>query len=136
MTRNAPHSPYRDGSLLVFSFLAVVVGVAAGVVGATFRFALEQADRLRTQMVSFSERLRRDWLSSDHRCIASIGIGREPQDGRGREALSRAQHGGGKARLVRRVGEPLGLEAEPVALPISPPGRPQERAGACAMPKA
>jgi chloride channel protein, CIC family len=38
--------PDREGSLLVLAFLALVIGAAAGLIGATFQLALERADRL------------------------------------------------------------------------------------------
>ena len=36
-----------SGNLLALALLALIVGAAAGFVGAVFRLALEQADRLR-----------------------------------------------------------------------------------------
>ncbi len=44
----------KDGSLLVFAFLVLVVGLAAGVVGAVFRLLLEQADSLRNALVAWA----------------------------------------------------------------------------------
>ena len=41
-----------DGSLLALAVLALVVGAVAGVVGAVFRLALEQADRLRDALIA------------------------------------------------------------------------------------
>ena len=42
----------RHGSLLVLALLALVVGAAAGAVGAVFRLSLSQADRLRGALVT------------------------------------------------------------------------------------
>jgi chloride channel protein, CIC family len=42
------------GSLLVLAGLALLVGAAAGLVGAAFRFALEQADRLRDALIAWA----------------------------------------------------------------------------------
>jgi CIC family chloride channel protein len=44
----------RPGSLLVLAALSLVVGAAAGLVGAAFRLSLEQADRLRDVLVSWA----------------------------------------------------------------------------------
>jgi CIC family chloride channel protein len=41
------------GSLLVLALLALVVGAAAGLVGAIFRLTLEQADRLRDALIAW-----------------------------------------------------------------------------------
>lgn len=45
----------RQGSLLALAVLALLVGVAAGLVGATFRFALEQADYLRNVLIVWAQ---------------------------------------------------------------------------------
>ena len=41
-----------DGSLLALAVLALVVGAVAGVVGAVFRLALEQADSMRDALIA------------------------------------------------------------------------------------
>src|SRR5262249_23711066 len=43
------------GSLLVLVLLALVVGAAAGLVGAIFRLTLEQADRLRDALIAWAQ---------------------------------------------------------------------------------
>jgi len=43
------------GSLLVLVLLALVVGMAAGLVGAIFRLTLEQADRLRDGLIAWAQ---------------------------------------------------------------------------------
>jgi CIC family chloride channel protein len=42
------------GSLLILALLAPIVGAGAGLVGAVFRLALEQADRLRNGLISWA----------------------------------------------------------------------------------
>src|SRR5262249_7072852 len=42
------------GSLLVLALLATIVGLAAGLVGAAFRLALEQADRWRDALIAWA----------------------------------------------------------------------------------
>lgn len=44
----------REGSLLVLAVLALVVGAASGFVGALFRLALEQAERLRGVLIGWA----------------------------------------------------------------------------------
>jgi CIC family chloride channel protein len=44
----------NGGSLLTLALLAPVVGAAAGILGATFRLALEQADRARNALVAWA----------------------------------------------------------------------------------
>jgi CIC family chloride channel protein len=44
----------EQGSLLVLALLATVVGLAAGLVGAAFRLALEQADRWRDALIAWA----------------------------------------------------------------------------------
>ena len=57
MTRR-PHVPVGaadgSGNLLALALLALVVGAAAGLVGAVFRLALEQADRLRDTLIGWA----------------------------------------------------------------------------------
>jgi CIC family chloride channel protein len=43
-----------SGDLLVLALLALVVGAAAGFVGAVFRLALEQADNLRNTLIGWA----------------------------------------------------------------------------------
>ena len=52
--------------------------------------------------------------------------GRELVDGGGLVDLPRTEDGRGEVRLVRRVGVVLGLQREPVALPVHPSTRPDE----------
>jgi CIC family chloride channel protein len=48
-------SPEEHGGLLVLALLALIVGAAAGVLGAIFRLALEQADHLRDAAVAWAQ---------------------------------------------------------------------------------
>ena len=48
--RNA--EDHGEGSLLALALLAIVAGALAGLVGAIFRFCLEQADRLRDVLIA------------------------------------------------------------------------------------
>ena len=41
----------RPGNLLVLALLAPIVGAVSGLLGATFRLALAQADRLRDELI-------------------------------------------------------------------------------------
>jgi hypothetical protein len=43
---------HGEGSLLALALLAIVAGALAGLVGAIFRFCLEQADRLRDVLIA------------------------------------------------------------------------------------
>src|SRR5262249_8174674 len=43
------------GSLLVLALLALIVGAAAGLVGAIFRLTLQQADRLRDALIAWAQ---------------------------------------------------------------------------------
>jgi CIC family chloride channel protein len=47
-------APDGSGNLLVLAILALVVGAAAGLVGAVFRLALEMADRLRDTLIAWA----------------------------------------------------------------------------------
>jgi CIC family chloride channel protein len=49
-----PGAADGSGNLLVLALLALVVGAAAGFVGAVFRLALEQADRLRDALIAWA----------------------------------------------------------------------------------
>ena len=56
MIQNKPHNPPEGhSSLLVLALLALVVGAAAGLVGAIFRLTLEQADRLRDALIGWAQ---------------------------------------------------------------------------------
>ena len=48
-------SPEEYGSLLILALLALTVGAGAGILGAIFRLALEQADRLRDAAVGWAQ---------------------------------------------------------------------------------
>src|SRR5262249_48930927 len=52
--RHAAQPAEGHGSLLVLALLALVVGAAAGLVGAIFRLTLEQADRLRDALIAWA----------------------------------------------------------------------------------
>ena len=49
-----PGAADGSGNLLALALLALVVGAAAGFVGAVFRLALEQADRLRDALIAWA----------------------------------------------------------------------------------
>jgi CIC family chloride channel protein len=55
MIRNTLNTAEGHGSLLVLAFLALIVGAAAGLVGAIFRLTLEQADRLRDALIAWAQ---------------------------------------------------------------------------------
>ena len=55
MIQNTSHAEEGHGSLLVLALLALIVGAAAGLVGAIFRLTLEQADRLRDAMIAWAQ---------------------------------------------------------------------------------
>ena len=50
---NTSYAAEGHGSLLVLALLALIVGAAAGLVGAIFRLTLEQADRLRDALIAW-----------------------------------------------------------------------------------
>jgi len=52
--KHAAQPAESHGSLLVLVLLALVVGAAAGLVGAIFRLTLEQADRLRDALIAWA----------------------------------------------------------------------------------
>jgi chloride channel protein, CIC family len=52
MIQNTSHTEEGHGSLLVLALLALIVGAAAGLVGAIFRLTLQQADRLRDALIA------------------------------------------------------------------------------------
>jgi chloride channel protein, CIC family len=54
MIRNTLNTAEGHGSLLVLAFLALIVGAAAGLVGAIFRLTLQQADRLRDALIAWA----------------------------------------------------------------------------------
>jgi CIC family chloride channel protein len=49
-----PKSAEQPGSLLVLALLALIVGAVAGVLGALFRLALAQADRMRDATIALA----------------------------------------------------------------------------------
>jgi chloride channel protein, CIC family len=55
MIRNTLNTAEGHGSLLVLALLALIVGAAAGLVGAIFRRTLEQADRLRDALIAWAQ---------------------------------------------------------------------------------
>jgi chloride channel protein, CIC family len=55
MIRNTLNTAEGHGSLLVLALLALIVGAAAGLVGAIFRLTLEQADRLRDALIAWAQ---------------------------------------------------------------------------------
>src|SRR5262249_28859276 len=55
MIQNTSHIEERHGSLLVVALLALIVGAAAGLVGAIFRLTLVQADRLRDALIGWAQ---------------------------------------------------------------------------------
>jgi CIC family chloride channel protein len=52
---NTSYAAEGHGSLLLLALLALIVGAAAGLVGAIFRLALQQADRLRDALIAWAE---------------------------------------------------------------------------------
>jgi len=71
--RHAAQPAEGHGSLLVLALLALVVGAAAGLVGAIFRLTLEQADRLRDALIAWaqgaalkSQAFADDWIAGRH----------------------------------------------------------------------
>jgi chloride channel protein, CIC family len=54
--RSSPSAATRhhEGSLLTLALLSLLVGVGSGLIGALFRLALEQADRLRDAVISWA----------------------------------------------------------------------------------
>jgi len=52
---NTSHAAEGHGSLLMLALLALIVGAAAGLVGAIFRLTLEQADRLRDALIAWAQ---------------------------------------------------------------------------------
>jgi hypothetical protein len=53
MSEPRPDLPSEDGhgSLLTLALLSLIVGLGAGLVGAAFRLALEQGDRMRNALI-------------------------------------------------------------------------------------
>lgn len=54
MIQNASHAEEGHGNLLVLALLALIVGAAAGLVGAIFRLTLQQADHLRDALIAWA----------------------------------------------------------------------------------
>ena len=52
---NTSYAAEGHGSLLVLALLALIVGAAAGLVGAIFRLTLQQADRLRDALIGWAQ---------------------------------------------------------------------------------
>jgi len=55
MIQNTSLTEEGHGSLLVLALLALIVGAAAGLVGAIFRLTLQQADRLRDALIAWAQ---------------------------------------------------------------------------------
>ena len=55
MIQNTSRAAEGHGSLLVFALLTLIVGAAAGLVGAVFRLTLQQADRLRDALIAWAQ---------------------------------------------------------------------------------
>ena len=55
MIQNTSHAEEGHGSLLVLALLALIVGAAAGLVGANLRLTLEQADSLRDALIAWAQ---------------------------------------------------------------------------------
>jgi CIC family chloride channel protein len=55
MIQNTLNTAEGHGSLLVLALLALIVGAAAGLVGAIFRLTLQQADRLRDALIAWAQ---------------------------------------------------------------------------------
>ena len=54
MTSAPVPAPEKEGNLLILAALSLVVGAAAGLVGAMFRLTLQQADRLRDLLIDWA----------------------------------------------------------------------------------
>jgi CIC family chloride channel protein len=52
---NPSYASQDHGNLLLLTLLALIVGAAAGLVGAIFRLALQQADRLRDALIAWAQ---------------------------------------------------------------------------------
>src|SRR5262249_60524974 len=55
MIQSTSHTEEGHGNLLVLALLALIVGAAAGFVGAMFRLALQQADHLRDALIDWAQ---------------------------------------------------------------------------------
>lgn len=55
MTQDWSHAEEGHGNLLVLALLALIVGAAAGFVGAIFRLTLQQADLLRDALITWAQ---------------------------------------------------------------------------------
>ena len=55
MIQNTSPTEEGHGSLLVLALLALIVGAAAGLVGAIFRLTFQQADRLRDALIAWAQ---------------------------------------------------------------------------------
>src|SRR5436190_279976 len=55
MIQNTSHTEEGHGNLLVLALLALIVGAAAGFVGAMFRLTLQQADHLRDALIDWAQ---------------------------------------------------------------------------------
>src|SRR5262245_45948534 len=55
MIQSTSHTEEGHGNLLVLALLALIVGAAAGFVGAMFRLALQQADHLRDALIAWAQ---------------------------------------------------------------------------------
>jgi len=55
MIQKASHTEEGHGNLLILALLALIVGAAAGFVGAIFRLTLQQADHLRDALIAWAQ---------------------------------------------------------------------------------
>jgi hypothetical protein len=66
---NTSYVAEGHGSLVVLALLALIVGAAAGLVGAIFRLTLQQADRLRDALIAIVRAAR---AAVSHPHLASV----------------------------------------------------------------
>jgi len=69
-----PKSAEQPGSLLVLALLALIVGAVAGVLGALFRLALAQADRLRDAAIALAHGQHNGFLLVILACAAATAL--------------------------------------------------------------
>jgi CIC family chloride channel protein len=69
-----PKSAEQPGSLLVLALLALIVGAVAGVLGALFRLALAQADRMRDATIALAHDQHNGFLLVILACAAATAL--------------------------------------------------------------
>ena len=69
-----PKSAEQPGSLLVLALLALIVGAVAGVLGALFRLALAQADRLRDAAIALAHGQHNGFMLVILACAAATAL--------------------------------------------------------------